>query len=308
MIYIKFLIISISILCYQAYSAELRPDFKPIELKEFTTLQLDMLPDAGTQLIFPFQLDNPDLTPSLKIRLTNKNGFNVPASQDEMKNLLHGQNTLTILGVANPEHVDALYVSNLFITIGGFNLSIALKTTNDTTKHVSNIIFNIPDSTRNHMIESAVKRKMKKLDDDYNEKVATLNILAKQQSLSHISVMAKEKQRNTSYKEDGDLDFDNNRVTIYAEKLIQYGDDYKILLFELNNNSSSDLTIQNIALFSKRNKENEKLIPGSFSCDSRLNSDETIECSFATLSDEITKALRLRLNINTDRGEDSFTW
>src|SRR5690606_37676766 len=151
---------------------ELTPTFKEVELKEFTSLQLQILPDAGTQLIFPFLLDNPDLLPSLKVQLTNANGFLVPTEQKDIEVLLKGQNTLSIMGKANPEAPGAIYLGNLFISIGGYNLSIGLRTTFDITEHVSNIIFRVDEQAREHMVESAVKRKTKTLDEEYKEKFA----------------------------------------------------------------------------------------------------------------------------------------
>lgn len=286
---------------------KITPQFKHVELKEFTSMQLSILPDAGTQLIFPFELDNPDLTPTLKIRLTNKNGFDVPTDGESIKALLKGQNTISILGVPNANNPGAEYVSNLFINIGGYNLSIALKTTYDTTEHVSNIIFNVDDKTREHMIESAVKRKTKELEKEHKEKLAKIDQEAKKQSLKHIAVMARQSPSSTNYKESENIIIDKNRIQLFADKLTEFGE-YKVLLFEVANKSSGDFTIENLSLIAKKEGDIEEKINGSFNCESRLNADSTNYCSFSTLSHTIKEALRLELKISTDRGQGAMSW
>jgi len=298
---------SLVIFAITSHAAELNPEFRQVDLKENTMLKLEVMPDAGTQLVFPFELDNPDLTPSLKILLTNPNGFSVPTEESEIKTMLVGQNTITIEGKANPNDPRARYLGNLFITIGGYNLSIALKTTYDTTRHVSNIVFNIDDETREHMIEQAVKRKTKNLDRRYDEKVAELDEQAKQMSLSHVAIMAMEDPDTTRFKSDGRVKLGDNSITVFADRMVSWGQQYYVLLFELENKTNLDFTIQSLKLVSL-DGENERTIEGSFKCDPRLNADTNLKCTFASLSEQLRTAKRLQLRITTDRGEGVFQW
>lgn len=298
---------SLVIFSISSHAVELNPEFRQVDLMENTMLKLEVMPDAGTQLVFPFELDNPDLTPSLKIRLTNPNGFSVPTEESEIKTMLVGQNTITIEGKANPNDPRARYLGNLFITIGGYNLSIALKTTYDTTRHVSNIVFNIDDETREHMIEQAVKRKTKNLDRRYDEKVAELDEQAKQMSLSHVAIMAMEDPDTTRFKSDGRVKLGDNSITVFADRMVSWGQQYYVLLFELENKTNLDFTIQSLKLVSL-DGENERTIEGSFKCDPRLNADTNLKCTFASLSEQLRTAKRLQLRITTDRGEGVFQW
>lgn len=288
-------------------AAELKPEFRRVQLKENTMLNLSVMPDAGTQLVFPFELDNPDLEPSLKIRLTNPDGFSVPTDPKAIETLLKGQNTITIEGKANPGDPGAKYLGNLFITIGGYNLSIALRTTYDTTEHVSNIVFDISDEDRTHMIESAVERKTKRLDRRHEEKMAALDQRAKELSLNHVAIMAMETPSTTNFKADGRVPIDDYSITVFADKMTQFGEKYHILLFDLENRSSVDFTVQDLQLVAV-NGDREKTIEGSFECDPRLNADTTLSCSFSTLERLMADANRLRLDVVTDRGEGSFQW
>lgn len=290
-----------------ANGVELRPEFRSVDLKENTMLNLEVMPDAGTQLVFPFELDNPDLLPTLKIRLTNPNGFSVPTEPSQVEALLKGQNTITIEGKANPNDPGAVYLGNLFITIGGYNISIALKTTYDTTRHVSNIIFNIDDETREHMIEAAVKRKTERLDKEYKEKMAAVDERAKEMSLTHVAIMAKRTPEATNYKADGRINFDDYSVTVFANKLMKWDEKYYVLLFDLENRSSVDFTVQQLELIAV-NGQSERTVQGAFDCDSRVNADATVQCSFATLSEGMKNAKRLKLRMVTDRGQGEFQW
>jgi hypothetical protein len=290
-----------------AQAVELKPEFRRVQLEENTMLNLSVMPDAGTQLVFPFELDNPDLKPSLKIRLTNPDGFSVPTDPKDIETLLQGQNTITIEGKANPNDPGAKYLGNLFITIGGYNISIALKTTYDTTQHVSNIIFDIKDETREHMIESAVARKTERLDKQYEEKMAALDEKAARLSLNHVAIMAMETPSTTNFKSDGRVPIDDYSITVFADKVTQFGQKYHILLFDLENRTSVDFTVQDLELVAI-DGDRERTIEGSFECDPRLNADTTLKCSFATLEETMDDANRLQLKIVTDRGEGSFKW
>jgi len=285
----------------------LKPTFKHVKLKEFTELQLEILPDAGTQLIFPFVLDNPDLTPELKVRLTNSDGFQIEDEGNDMLSLVKGQNTLSIIGKYS-EDPGAIHLGNLFITIGGYNLSIALKTTYDTTHAISNVIFDIDDSTRTHLIDAAIKRRTDELDKSYKERMAALDQQAQADALSHVAIMATAHPDTTNYKEEGNIELDKERVVVYADKLVNYENKYFVLLFELDNKSRGDIALDTVDLYALDGEDKEQHIAGSFNCEKRLNADTSSKCSFATQAKEIGDAPKLRLDLKTSRGQGSFVW
>lgn len=285
----------------------LKPTFKHVKLKEFTTMQLEVLPDAGTQLIFPFLLDNPDITPELKVRLTNSDGFQVEDEGDDMLELLKGQNTLSIIGKYSDDP-NAVHLGNLFITVGGYNLSIALKTTYDTSRHLSNVIFDIEDATRSHLIDAAITRRTDDLDKAYKEKMASLDQQAQSNALSHVAIMATTNPETSNFKEEGDIELEKNRVVIYADKLVSYDNKYFVLLFELDNKSNVDFTLDTVDIYALTGGDKEHHIAGSFSCEHRINADSSSRCSFATQSKAIKDASKLRLDLKTSRGQGSFVW
>ncbi len=282
------------------------PQFKHVKLEEFTAMTLDIMPHAGTQLIFPFVLDNPDLQPLLKIELTNPDGFEVPHDSGKVKALLSGQNTITITGKKIEK--DPTVMGNLFISIGGYNLSISLRSTLDVRNHVSNIVFDVTEKERDHLIENIIKKRTKQLEANYQEKLQKLEDKAQSQALKHISLMATEKPDYDNFKIEDEIEFDEERIIVFIDKIIQYGSTYSVLLFELDNRSNKDFQTNNIEIRALTEKR-EIPIQGSFNCPKALKSDSVLKCSFATTQgDTLDRAKELKLDLITDRGTGSIIW
>ncbi|MCG8313819.1 MAG: hypothetical protein MI976_11430 [Pseudomonadales bacterium] len=284
----------------------LTPQFKHVKLQEFTSLTLDVLPDAGTQLIFPFLLDNPDLSPGLKIRLTNDDGFDVPHDAKEIEALLIGQNTISIIGKPSQNGNDT-YLGNLFVSIGGYNLSIALRTTYDVRKHISNIVLNISDDERSLLIENIIDKKKKQLEKSYQDKLAEIDRIASQESLKHVASMALEEPDYNSFKIDEDIEINDTRINLYIDSILSYGDKYQVLLFEIENRSSKDITLNSINLGALY-KGGSNHIVGSIKCPEVLKADSTNKCSYASTDTSMSQANELKIEINTDRGVGVFIW
>ncbi len=282
----------------------LEANFKPVKLEEFTTLSLKIMPDAGTQLIFPFLLDNPELKPTLKLRLTNANGFEVPHTADDISASLTGQNTITIIGKFNETSPKAIYLGNLFITVGGYNLSIALKTTLNPKEHISNIVFNIDDTERHHLVEQTVKYRTKQLEDDYKRKVANLDNAASDHSLKYIATLALIEPSTTRYKESGTITIDDGRIEAYADKVMTYGEEYSILLFELENLTNKDYDIKGIDIVVDNG---DTVISGSYNCNNRLRADTSVKCGYVS-SRIFAEAKQITMVIRTNRGQGEFKW
>lgn len=286
----------------------INPAYKEVELSEFTSLSLDILPDAGTQLIFPFVLDNPELTPPLKVQLTNSDGFAVPTNPKDMKVQLTGQNTLSIVGVPAVNELNPVYIGNLFVSVGGYNLTVALRTTYDPSKHVTNIIFKIADNKRDHLIEKAAERKIAILQKNYEEKMKRLDVDAASASLAHVAAVALEEPTTTAFKTEENLDINDKRIIVYIDRLMDYNGKYQILLFDLENHNSSDFSVENLTLSTVTDKAGERNITGYFKCDRRLRGDEVNNCSFVTTDRHVLEGDKLKLSVNTDRGTGAVSW
>lgn len=289
-------------------SSSLQPRYQEVELQPFTSLELAILPDVGTQLIFPFLLDNPELQPGLKIRLTNSDDFEVPHDAQAIKTLLAGQNTLTIMANADPDHEGAIYRGTLFISLGGYHITMALKTTFDITEHTSNIIFTLTDEDRDYLVEQQAKHQTTLLEQQQHEAKQQMEALATQKSLAYIATMALHKPKKTYYREEQTIDMDGHRVVVYIDRLEDYGGKYAILVFDLENKSAVDFSALSIDVMSI-NDRTERAVMGAYDCSApTLRADKTLHCGFATTDRTIDKATRLKLIVNTDRGQGSMVW
>lgn len=294
---------------YFLEAAELKSRFKPVILKEFTTMKLKIMPDSGTQLIFPFELDNEDLTPRLKLRLTNDSGFWIPSSGDELS-VLQGQNTLTILGLSGA-YIDGQdlpeYLGNLFISIGGYNISIALKTTYNPKDVVSNIVFKLSDDDLTQMVEHQVKRRVVKLEQQYKDKSNALDRIAQKEALKHLAVMALAEPEVVSFKVDGNVEIGSDRIVINADELTIYDDTYFAITFDIENYSNVDYKVKEYRLKVISDVMETQVI-GKFNCLKSIRGDAVLRCAFISMNPILKEAQNFKLEIETDRGTGVFQW
>jgi hypothetical protein len=287
-------------------AVELKSTFEKVELKEFTSMKLNIMPDSGTQLIFPFKLDNEELSPRLKMRLSNDAGFWIPSTTDEIK-VLKGQNTLTIIGLMGEGSGTPVHLGNLFISIGGYNISIALKTTYKPSEVISNIVFDLSDKDLSYMVEHQVKRRVSKLEEQYKEKNNALDRLAQQNALKHLAVMAISPHKNIKFMVEGNMEIGSNRLIVNADRMVIYGDTYFTLLFDIENNSNIDYRVEEYRIKTIID-ENESLVTGKFNCNKSIRSDTSLRCAFVSTNAALKNAENYKLEIATDRGMGSFQW
>lgn len=302
------LLLTLPLVCQAGLPTQIKPTYKEVDLSEFTSLSLDIMPDAGTQLIFPFTLDSPDLIPPLKYQLTNQDGFYFVKDSKDLQVQVNGQNTLSIIGVPADPDEKPVHIGNLFLSVGGYNLTVSLRTTYDPAKHVTNVVFKIPDDRRNHLIEKAAERKIAQLQKNYDEKMKRLDIEAASSSLAHVAAMALEDPTTTSFKTEQDLDISDKRIIVYIDRILDYNGKYQVLLFDMENHNSSDFAVENLTISTLSDKAGERNISGYFKCDKRLRGDEINKCSFVTTDRKVLDGEKLKLTVGTDRGNGAITW
>ncbi|HFE37502.1 MAG TPA: hypothetical protein ENK06_03650, partial [Gammaproteobacteria bacterium] len=108
--------------------ADAAPKIKRIELQAFTQFTLDMVPDLGTRFIFPFVLDEESDNIPFTLKMTNPvfTHQRVPGRNFFVVELppMSQPNT------TNP--VSPVYLGNLFINAGGYNITVLLRSSNKT--------------------------------------------------------------------------------------------------------------------------------------------------------------------------------
>lgn len=309
---IIYLLIAVMI-SQQSFAAKLiEPKVRNVQLKETTTMTLPIIPDSGTRLVFPFKLDNPDLNPQLKIKLTNNTGFDVPDSKEELAQLTD-QNTMTITGVRHP--VDQrtgkppVFLGTLYISIGGYNLTINLRTSLRPAEQISDVIFSISDADRSHMVEKAIERHTDMLNEDHKKKLKVIDDTAREYALGYVGEMALEEPDSISFKIEEEIKIGSERLTAYIEELITYNDRYYVFLFDIENDTTKDFAVSSWQLSGSDKKQaSDTVIQGHFSCSKTIKSDKDYRCSFSTLDSRLAKFNSYKLKVTSDRGEGIVEW
>ena len=304
----KYLVFVLILIAAQAkaYNApSLTTKFKNVELKEFTTLTLNIMPHVGTQLIFPFMLDDPLLTPQLKLDLTNNTGFSVPAAMKGNDSILVNQNTITIIG--NPtEHAN---LGTLFVNIGGYNISIALRTVYKSNEISPSVIFDISKEDREHLITHTVNRFKKSLNEEHAKAMAKVDDTARNMALAYVGEVALAYPKTSKYVIEKRLDLDEGRLTFFADKMLSY-ENFSVIAFEIENPNGHDIRIDDIEFYSYETTKDEvgNSIRGKALCPEKVLKGQVAKCSFTTTAPTAKTAAAFSATITTDIGTGVAKW
>ena len=137
-----------------------------ITLEERTSLSLEMSPGMSTRLVFPFLID-PELNePTFKVSIPNSAIFKI---EDDH---LAGQNNLVIKAEmldGSPNGI--LHISNVFISVNGYHITISLKLTPLNTKHYyTDVFFQLSDTEQKYLVDKIVERRLADLEKRFHEK------------------------------------------------------------------------------------------------------------------------------------------
>ena len=277
-----------------------KPTSKRVPLEEFTRLTLDIVPDYGTQLVFPFVLDGA-LEPKLAINNTNKVGFSADHKE--------GQNTILVTAKSPKAGGQAPdYRGLLFVTVGGYRVAIELRTTSRVSKNLAEVIFDLSSGKRDYLITEAVKRRTAQLDQDYQARVASLDDRVEAKALNLVADLAFSKPGTVRVKTAADVTLqDNLPVEVYVDEWKLYSS-FVILVFELKNRSANQITLNTASIISRADDGESRVTNGALKCNKPLKADSKIRCSLTTRNRSIVDAEQLTLEVNTDRGAIHLTW
>jgi len=268
-------------------------------LEAFTRLTLDIVPDYGTQLVFPFVLDG--MEPVLEINNTNKTGFTAEHKE--------GQNTILVTAKSPKAGGQAPdYRGLLFVTVGGYRVAIELRTTSRVSKNLAEVIFDLSPEKRDYLITEAVKRRTAQLDQDYQARAASLDDRVEAKALNLVADLAFSRPSTVRVKTAADVTLqDNISVEVYADEWKIYGS-FAILVFELKNRSAHQIAINMASVTSIAEGGESRVTNGALKCNKTLKADSKIRCSLTTRNRSIVDADRLTLGVNTDRGAIHLAW
>ena len=286
------------------------PRLQHIELKPYTQLTVHIVPDMGTRFTFPFILDEGNTHVPFTLNITN------PVFHHDR----HDGRNHFVVTLPPPEQggQTPAYQGNLFVSVAGYNLTILLKATNDQRKHVTDYVFKLSKEEREYTIQQQVARRIKRIKQDYAQKEAVLNKKARAIAFKHIGELALLPPQTSNIKEETNIVFDNgDKAILYLDKVYHYGT-FSLFVYEIENNSTTEsLKIHDVALLTLdeqgletpinsinqlNNVQGNNIAPGKTQRGVLTTHDTHIPGHDLLAED------RLRLWINTNRGEFSLTW
>ena len=280
----------------------LKPGFQRVDLKEFTSLTLNILPDAGTQLIFPFMLDNPTLKPAIKIDNTNAEAFSVPATEAKAETILVDQNTITIIG-----NRQAGQLGNLFVNVGGYNIVIGMRTVTDVREVSPSVIFELGEEDRTHLITHTIDRYKASLKSAHDKAMQNIGRQAKEEALAYVGELVLKRPSTTPFKISKVVDLEGRRLKVYIDELVTY-DSFHTVVFELDNPNSQDLRIDGISLTVIDEDEVTHQVTGQSKCPDLIEGGEEVRCTLTTLANSAADPIEYQLTISTDIGSGTASW
>lgn len=280
--------------------------YKRLSLSEYTNLDLYIVPDLGTRLIFPFVLTNEAHEPHFTHKLTNGSYFKLTK-----ENEIIGQNNFVIYFTPPAEGGQVGNIlADLFISVDGYNVSIRLHTTDRLSKHTRNVVFDISEEERNGMVERQVAYQLDKATKELAEKELRLNERAQRLSDANMGIIAMYEPKVNKIKER----FKNKLLTgeqvdLIAESFRNYNDQFYMLEFTVDNSSPKNLSIESVSVRSVSD-ETEESLDVSYYCDKgqEIGADKETRCFVISSNAKLIEAEKIGLQVDTNRGVLRGVW
>jgi hypothetical protein len=291
-------LIAALMVCFATATAHAEPRAKPVELHKRTNLVVYVVPDLGVRFTFPFILDEQDAYVPFTLNITN------PSFEQRREK---GRNYFVITEKSgSPSNM----LGNVFMTVAGFEISIELRTTNDLSKHYSDIVFDLTKEAREELIQQGIVQRTLALEQEYKKKFDDLDAAAEQKAIARVGRLALKRPDTKRIKEESRLKLPNgDAVVLYVDQVVDY-DPYSIYLFNVAADSDSrGLTIMDAKLF-EVNADTKQLRPIDSSKDvpSRVQPNQEIQGAITVLGSSLNPKNLLRLQVLTDKGMVEAEW
>ena len=281
-------------------AAEKAPD-KNVVLQERTAVTLYVLPTNGVRLIFPFKLDNPSLDPVFEIT-GSSNAFTLP-EKDE----LIDASSLAIRPNYSSAPDGLGFLTNLFIDVNGYYITVNLFATNEIKKHSDNVFFTLGKDDRKHLIEASIAHETELLSAAYNEKVRRLDEEAKRRSLSVFADSFFSNYDEEALLLEGEFTFsDGSFLVVYLDDIVHFNiSGIYIVSIELKNITGTSFSVKSFSL-----SVNDQELEGEISTSCKgitIRNDSMEKCSIVTRDPKIQNGERYEITVSTPRGDATTT-
>jgi len=285
------------------------PRIKNVSLLAHTTLTLNIdQGGGGTRFSFPFVLDEADDNVPFTLVMTNK------AFVDSYSaNKLTGRNSFVVtIAPQGSGGASSQQRATLFITVGGYEITVELHSTSDVSSVYSDIVFELSDEARQSLIQQAIRVKTDALEKQYQERHRALSVEADNLALSKLGTIALSDPKTVRIKEEAKIILPVGEVLLYVDKAISYGA-YTIITFEVDNRSySAPMMVQGAKVFAiNRNKDATSTTPidGGVSLPPLIPPRGDGIGAITVMTSSMPKEIRtLQLQLATDQGNLKLEW
>lgn len=302
---IKYLKLSIYSLLILITSTAAIGATKDVTLKQYTTVNLKLMPDLHTKLTFPFALDDPILEPALKYNITPSDIFTVTSKRNNK-----GQNSLEVAYPFNAKHdLENAYQGQLSISVNGYNITVNLESTILPEKHLTMVKFNQKADDRKELVGQEVERLRQGMQLEFDTKLQeAIDYNASQYNLNNLARFFNTTPDITKINQE--IENKTNRdLILFVNEIQKFNNEFTMFKFSLNNYSNKNLVNLEYKLGVVRNKKASAL-KGDFNCAANIKKSSVIDCVFITQNKklELTKKDRFQLNVVSAGTTSSFYW
>ncbi len=293
----------LALLCWPAAlasAAALEPRRVAVPLREYTALNVVLVPDLGTRFSFPFALDEADASVPFTLNMTN------PIFIHHRE---PGRKFFTVEIDPQDSERGARYLGNLFVTVGRYNLSIALSSSLDTREHVTDYAFLLTGEARKQRLQEAVDQRVAALEQRYQARLAELDRRVHELALARLAELASQPVSNRAIRERGVLRTPQGQVALRLDRMKRYGKRFYVFHYRLRNETASPLSVQHAVLSLIDAKGQSRPVAGAHAPPQTVPAGQRRAGRYATDDSAVEDPrYHLALRVQTDLGEVTAEW
>ncbi|MEK6750544.1 MAG: hypothetical protein AABY83_15300 [Pseudomonadota bacterium] len=288
----------------------LPPKVRHVPLTAQVDIVVDITPDLGTRFTFPFSFDSvvkPDLPP-LQVKITNDIFKSDLALTGGQATITPGRNSFVV--TAERQTGDQ-YLGDLFVSIGGYSITVRLRTNNDVAAHYSDIVFDITDAKREELVNDEVQRRMAAIHDQAERDKARMeDEIARRAHAEAAWLSIEDEPTKKRVKEESSTTLTNgDKITLFVDYVHQWPKSLSAVRFEVDADTQKDVKVQSVELYGKSKQGIEQLIPSSYKLSApRIAAGKSIIGILATDINNLFDYDILRVKVTTDLGLVDATW
>lgn len=278
-------------------------------LDEFTSMELHLVADQATRLIFPFVLSDEAFEPRINYSIVPEDVFSVTRVENiQGQPILILENSLTADQVASQFSGDYSYRpirGQFFLSVAGYNLSIRLITSAKPDDQLANVVFDLTPEDRQHLINLELERHKESLSQQLEQERGQIREQARELALDELMLVVRASP-TTNWLRYERRSQDRN-LLYYVDHVAAYDDTYYALHFSLQNDGPGTVFIEDIQHYVVNADANRRL-NGRHSCLGRLERRQEVDCVLITTDASVMSARRVKAEVVTSEGTHEVTW